>query len=298
MSAQAGQVLAIDGPNGVLFGLYHPAARQPSRGRVLLLPALAEEFNTCHRLCAQACRAMADAGFDVLRFDLSGTGDSDGRLEDLGWAQWLADGQAALKALQDASSGQAPEVPLWLWGVRGGAMLAAALAAELGVARDAAQDEGQPPQNTTLNLLWWQPITQGRQQLQQWLRLDAARQWVGPSAEERGTAGAPNEGSNAAERLMHEAVSLGGYGITPRWAADLRALKAPKPAGHGQWVWLECQGAPGSPSVAAQHHASTVAALGWRSQTLAVQAPSFWLNHGTQDAPALLAATLEAMQTP
>ena len=85
MSAHAGQVLAMDGPNGVLFGLYHPPATRPCRGRVLLLPALAEEFNTCHRVCALACRQMAQAGFAVLRFDLSGTGDSDGRLADLGW---------------------------------------------------------------------------------------------------------------------------------------------------------------------------------------------------------------------
>ena len=76
------------------------------------------------------CRQMAQAGFAVLRFDLSGTGDSDGRLADLGWPHWLADSQAALQALRDASSDQDPDVPLWLWGVRGGAMLSAALAAE------------------------------------------------------------------------------------------------------------------------------------------------------------------------
>ena len=133
--------------------------------------------------------------------------------------------------------------------------------------------------------------------LQQWLRLDTARQWLATPA----TADAPSSGSgaNAAERLMHETVSLGGYPITPRWAAELRAFQAPTPAaGQGHWVWLECQGAPAPPSVAAQHHAAAVADEGWKAQALAVQAPSFWLNHGTQDAPALLAATLEAMQAP
>ena len=293
MSAHAGQVLAMDGPNGVLFGLYHPPATRPCRGRVLLLPALAEEFNTCHRVCALACRQMAQAGFAVLRFDLSGTGDSDGRLADLGWPHWLADSQAALQALRDASSDQDPDVPLWLWGVRGGAMLSAALAAELNTALDGAPSGS----GKLLNVLWWQPITQGRQQLQQWLRLDTARQWLATPA----TADVPSSGSgaNAAERLMHETVSLGGYPITPRWAAELRAFKAPTPAaGQGHWVWLECQGAPAPPSVAAQHHAAAVADQGWKAQALAVQAPSFWLNHGTQDAPALLAATLEAMQAP
>lgn len=278
MSAQLGQVLAIDSPNGTLFGLYHPPANLPCRGRVLLLPALAEEFNTCHRLCAQACRLMAEAGYAVLRFDLSGTGDSDGRLEDLGWSHWLADSQAALQALLQASSGHTHDLPLWLWGVRGGAMLAAGLASEW----------------PNLNLLWWQPITQGRQQLQQWLRLDTARQWLGTTT----ASSASSSPGSAAERLTHEPVSLGGYPITPAWAADLRQVAAPMPHGGGRWVWLECQDMPAAPSVASQRHATAAAALGWHPQALAVQAPSFWLNHGTQEAPALLTATLEALRSP
>lgn len=108
-----------------LFGL-HDAARDPrKRVGVVLFKPLGWEFIRAHRTIRQLAARLADAGYDVLRFDYSGTGDSGGDIEDgVSVARWLRDAEEACEELATLAG----VAKLVLIGLREGGMLAAELA--------------------------------------------------------------------------------------------------------------------------------------------------------------------------
>ncbi|HRM95473.1 MAG TPA: alpha/beta hydrolase, partial [Alicycliphilus sp.] len=117
------QAFFLPGDNGQRFCLYHPPQGSSPQGRVLYLHPFAEELNSTRRVVAQQARALAKAGYGVLQIDLLGCGDSSGEFADATWAAWLHDAQQARHWLLEQGGG-----PLWLWGMRAGALLAAQLA--------------------------------------------------------------------------------------------------------------------------------------------------------------------------
>lgn len=272
-----GHPFFFDGPTGPLFGIHHAPKAGTVRGAVLLLPPFAEELNTCRKVTAETARALAEAGFSVLRFDLSGCGDSGGTFADSRWSHWLQDAQAALGTLIQRSPGTDSH-PLWLWGVRAGALLGVDLAAR----------SARP-----LRCLWWQPQLSGNQMLQQWLRLNSAQAWVAGSST---PAHAPHTPSALDRLKTGETVVAGGYPITPQLARELMALPPTQP-GRGQAChWLSCH--PEGSQVTNPSPPAAVAAwqaAGWDITWQGVSAPSFWLSHGTSSAPQLLQATLAAL---
>ena len=113
------------GPCGRRFALHHRPAGPP-RGLVVYVHPFAEEMNKSRRMAALQSRALAEAGFAVLQVDLMGCGDSDGELLDASWAQWVGDVVFACGWLrQQYPHSGTDTVPLWLWGLRAGALLAA-----------------------------------------------------------------------------------------------------------------------------------------------------------------------------
>ena len=119
------------GARGQRLCVHHAAAAPfaaAPRGQILLLPPFAEEMNKSRRMTALAARAFAAAGFEVLTLDLLGCGDSSGDFGDASWAHWQDDVRLAAAWLDARAlprpDGQRP--PLWLWGLRAGALLAAA----------------------------------------------------------------------------------------------------------------------------------------------------------------------------
>jgi hypothetical protein len=79
------------GPHGQLFGAFHPAARVPRRHGVLIAPPLFHEGIRAHFALRQISERCAAAGFDVLRFDYSGQGNSRGRSSDYAIQNWEED---------------------------------------------------------------------------------------------------------------------------------------------------------------------------------------------------------------
>jgi len=63
---------------------------------VLLCHPLGEEYTRFQRLYRQLTRRLSAAGFPVLRFDLSGCGDSEGDLETASVDQWVFDISTAI----------------------------------------------------------------------------------------------------------------------------------------------------------------------------------------------------------
>lgn len=258
--------------------LFHAAQAAVPRGLVVYVPPFAEEMNKARRMAALQARALAQAGYSVLQIDLLGCGDSSGDFGDAGWQDWIDDVRRAcawLRQREPAASGAA----LWLWGLRAGCLLAAAAAPRL----------DEPAQ-----FCFWQPMASGRLALQQFLRLKLA--------------GALGSGNGAAlmetmkqQLARGESVEIAGYRLSAALANGLESAQllpdAAASAGRLEWLELSTQAdAPPSPvSLKAQAQWQQA---GYQVRSHRVQGPAFWQTSEIEDAPALLPATLAALQTP
>lgn len=255
---------------GARFCLFHASQQEATRGSVLYLHPFAEELNSTRRIAAHQARCLAQAGFDVLQMDLLGCGDSAGDFSDATWEAWLQDAQNAVQWLREHGHGA-----LWLWGMRCGALLAAALAGALA---------------ETVHLLLWQPVGSGQQQLQQFLRLHAASQWL--------EAGNARKQAPAQLLAQGQTVHIAGYGLNPALAKGLGAAKLLPPANHtaGRLVWLELSAHPGVQfSPASEAHLDAWRKAGWQTEEKMLQGPAFWQVVGLDEAPGLIHATLAAL---
>ena len=266
---------------GRRFALHHRPAGPP-RGLVVYVHPFAEEMNKSRRMAALQSRALAEAGFAVLQLDLMGCGDSDGELLDASWAQWVADVVFACGWLRQQYPHSGPDtVPLWLWGLRAGALLAA----------DAARQWPEP-----CHLLFWQPASSGKQLLQQFLRLKAAADLQ---------SGQAKAVMDAARKTLADGgdVEVAGYRLPGSISQGLeRATLQPLPVAAGstpalrKLIWLELSTqAETRLSPVAQTGCAGWQAAGWAVHSQVVTGPAFWQSAEIEDAPALLTDTLRAM---
>ena len=258
-----------------LYLHHRPPPGQPVRGTVVQVHAWAEEMNKSRRMAAQASRALAADGWAVLQIALMGCGDSSGDFADARWATWLDDiDQAA-----DWLTARHPGVPLWLWGQRAGALLAAAAAAR---------------RPATPQLPLWQPVTQGKTLMQQFLRLKAAAQLAD------GGGKAILEAARA-DLAAGRPVEIAGYWLHPALhdAAQAASLRppAPQPAGATpRLVWLEVSSAA-EPALSpvAQTALAAWRSAGWSADAAVVAGPPFWQTVEIEDAPDLTTATVQQL---
>lgn len=257
---------------GQRFCLFHPPAGDVPRGRILYCHPFAEELNTTRRVVGMQARALAQAGFAVLQFDMAGCGDSSGEFGDADWTTWVADAQAANVWLGENAPG-----PLWLWGMRAGALVAAALLETI---------------SEPAHLLLWQPQSNGQQALRQFLRLQAASGWL---------AGQDKPGGEPAETVLDQgrAVVVAGYALNPALARGLASARLQVPADRPpmRLVWLEVtRQAPPGLSPASETNLAAWRAAGWQVEAQAVNGPTFWQTASFDEAPTLINATLLALQ--
>lgn len=246
--------------------IFHAPAAAP-RSKLLYLHPFAEEMNKSRRMAALACRALAEAGHAVLQIDLRGCGDSSADFGDASWADWLADVRLALSELDRRT----PDVPLWLWSLRAGCLLAAA-------------DWGRP-----VNHLLWQPMTSGKLALQQFLRLKLAAEMAGGA------------GKGLMEQLRSalsagQPVEIAGYRLNPGLAAGLEAARL-APAGPAARVeWLELSPREGATLTPVGEQAAQLwREAGWSLRARILQGPGFWATTEIELVPALVRATVEAL---
>ncbi len=264
---------ASDG--GQRLCLHHtPPAGHAPKGAVLYVHPWAEEMNKSRRMAALASRALAADGWAVLQVDLLGCGDSSGDFADASWAVWLDDITRAAQWLQ----ARHPGAPLWLWGLRAGALLAAAAAPRIG---------------GPVNLLFWQPAVLGKAVLQQFLRLKAAAQIADGG-------GKAILDAARADLAAGRAVEVAGYLLPAALAQGLEAATLAPPAAAdvppARLVWLEVS-AQAEPTLAPAALSAWPRwqAAGWQVQGQALPGPAFWQTTEVEDAPALLAATTAAL---
>ena len=246
--------------------LFHAPLGTP-RSKVLYVHPFAEEMNKSRRMAALACRALAEAGHAVLQIDLRGCGDSSADFGDASWADWQADVRLGLAELDI----RVPDAPLWLWGLRAGCLLAAA-------------DWGRP-----VNHLFWQPMTNGKLALQQFLRLKLAAEMV----------------SGASKGLMEQMkselaagrpVEIAGYRLGSTLALGLEAAKLTPTGVPGRVEWLELSSREDAALTPVSEQAvKTWHDAGWALRSQIVQGPGFWATSEIELAPALTARTVEAL---
>ncbi|NPC57364.1 alpha/beta fold hydrolase [Caenimonas soli] len=149
---------------GRCFGWFH-AARAPARGAgVLLCRPMGYEALCSYRTYTQLAHTLADAGFEVLRFDYHGTGDSAGGDHDPGrvpaWIDSIACAADELKRLGGVSH-------IALFGMRLGATLAVQAALRMGGVED---------------LVLWAPCATGRAFAREMRAANAQRATAAPNA--------------------------------------------------------------------------------------------------------------------
>lgn len=265
---------------GQRYCLYHapPAAVKPHVA-VLHVHPFGEEMNRTRRMAALQARALAAAGAAVLQIDLYGCGDSSGDFADARWALWQDD-----LAMGHAWLARHTGLPVSLWGVRLGALLA------LDYARQAVDPLGP--------FVFWQPVTNGKAYLTQILRLRLATELLAPEAGGDASTGI-GAGSTQSMRDMldqGETLEIGGYGIAPALAAAIDAVDAAQLAPSGNHVtWLELAAEAARPIPPASQRVID----GWRRGGVAVDASCvagkpFWTTQEITECPALLTATLQA----
>lgn len=261
----------LDTAHGARFCLFH-APQGRCRGALVYLHPFAEEMNKSRRMAALQARLFAAHGYGVLQLDLQGCGDSEGGFADARWAHWRQDTGAASAWLL-ARLGQ----PVGLWGLRLGALLA------LDYARQAMQP--------VAHLLLWQPVTSGAAFLTQFLRLKIAGAMLD------GGAAAGSTEALRASLGTGEALEVAGYLLAPQLAGALDALDAAAMAPRCPTSWLEVVGAAGRPlPPGAGRIVAAWERDGARVAAQAVHCAPFWTTQEVTECPALLEASLAALE--
>ena len=105
--------------NRSLLGFLHWPQNTTKNIGIVYCHPFADEQNLSHRIAVNTARELAKNGFPVLRFDLSGCGDSEGDLTDVTIDDWKEDISLAIKIIE-----QMVKIDMvGLWGLRLGAGL-------------------------------------------------------------------------------------------------------------------------------------------------------------------------------
>ena len=232
-----------------LFAFLHPAA-QAARGTIVMCHAFAEEKLWSHRVYVTFAREAAQAGFNVLRFDMRGEGDSALDFEQSSIETRIGDTLRAVAAAKDRWSRD-----VVLVGHRLGGSIAA-------VAQTRASSDVRA-------VAIWDPILDGEDYFGQLLRSNMTTQMA--------TQGKVTRMRDALVKaiLEGEIVVVDGYGLTAdmyRGIAELRLAQRPELL-QGPALLIEVpKGEQKEPSEALRVLASTRPQL-----QLALEAePPFW----------------------
>ena len=272
MAVASVDAIYIRGTVGRLFCLLHaPPSGVGHRGSVVFYAPFADEMNKSRRMAALQARMLAQAGWSVLQPDMAGCGDSEGDFGAAGWDDWSRDAVLAADWMANRTGSQPT-----LWGLRAGCLLAAAVALEKPEFR---------------HLLFWQPVSSGKQYLQQVLRLKVAGAMFSKGRQ-------AGDGTRHFNELLQQgqSVEVGGYELSPTVALGLSGAMLAVPPGGGRMAWLEVSGTVGQEvSIAAQQSIGKWQTGGWQVDARVCPGPSFWQTQEIEESPALITDTMAHM---
>jgi len=191
------------GPSGMLFGVYHPPeSREPRDVGVVLCYPLGQEYIRSHRAFLRLAAMLSSKGFHVLRFDYSGSGDSEGDSSE----QTIGDLIDDISAATDELKGGSGASRICLVGLR----LGGALSVIAGIRRGDVDA-----------VVLWDPVVDGAAHLKHLKSLH--EEWLSGSFADPASG---SGGSNAFEAL---GFPLGGPMLADLESLDLLELRE-KPA--------------------------------------------------------------------
>ena len=259
---------------GTRFCLYHaPNPQVAPRGAILYVHPFAEELNLSRRMAAQQARAFAALGYAVLQVDLFGCGDSCGEFAAGRWPLWQRDLAVAADWLVQRQAG-----PLYIWGVRLGALLAMDMAASRAV-------DG---------LILWQPVISGRTCINQFLRQQLALNRSALAARRPASAGAqdsPPGGGVAA--LRHQLAARGRIEVAG-YELDLALVRGIESCEAIRLDLLPCSVHWFSSAAMPRRLAARWQGAGVALHYHAIELLPFWSDPARPESPSLLAATARA----
>ncbi len=248
--------------------LHHPCTGA-CKGSVLYVHPFAEEMNKSRRMAAMQARILSAIGYSVLQIDLHGCGDSSGDFSDARWEIWKQDLKLALDWLKTQH-----DLPVTLWGLRLGALLAL----------DFANDVDSPFEKIVL----WQPVHSGETYLAQFLRLRLANAMI---------SGKEKIGLQDLKREMAASGTLevAGYELPNELAESIGKLKLEELGKPGiPHHWLETmpdENAELAP--ASKRIVSTWESRGMKIQVLKAKGEPFWSTQEITDCPNLIDQTTQ-----
>ena len=270
--------LFLQGPSGHLFVNVYSAENSPKvTSWVLFFPPFAEEMNKSRPMVSRMAREMASAGYNVVIPDVYGTGDSEGDFSQASWEIWKPDIAFLLDWLQQQGAQS-----IICWGLRTGCLLAADVASNLTQAKLALVKQ----------MVFWQPVLNGKQYIAQFLRLRVAAAMM--SGDKESVASLRDELAEAGF------LEVAGYRLSAELIAEMDQLIL-SDAGIPADIpchWFEVVSEEGKPllpvsnAVIEQWHESGVNISG---QT--VVGEPFWSTQEIAMAPALLGATLNVLDS-
>lgn len=265
----------LSGVGGKLFCIYHePSPETGYRGELIFVPPFAEELNQSRHSVARAARRLASRGYGVLLLDLFGTGDSEGSFEECRWGIWREDVMKADGWLRARGHDK-----IGLWGLRLGALLAAETSA------------AHPGKFSRLVL--WQPVTRGKNFLNQFLRI----RMMGAVIGEGGTGETTTQLRACLER--GEIVRINGYPLAHGLAHDLDRLdiRESVPESSVPVLWCEVTASSAELTMTSRRVLDAWTSQGANVFELPVVDEPFWSVQALEPvwADHLIAATAEAL---
>lgn len=259
-----------------LFAIYHsPENRSALQGGAVYFAPFAEEANRTRRMASLLAENLSCAGTGTLLFDYSSTGDSSGKFSQARWENWIADGCAAIEWLH-----QRIKQPVSLIGLRLGAVMALECAQKVGL--------------DIPRVVLWQPVTNGRTFLTQFLRIRLAASLA---------EGGPRESTkDLMERLSGgEALEIAGYKVAPSLADAVNGVKLADlvPPTVSKVHWFEVTSGEDDELTPSSQNA----VLQWRDAgvdigTSAIAGEQYWATQEIAIAPSLIEATRTALSGP
>jgi exosortase A-associated hydrolase 2 len=251
--------------------LRHP--RSAGASCALLVAPFGEEMNKSRKMLTDVGIELAKRGIGSVLVDPYGTGDSEGDFSQADWLRWQADLRQAV-----AWCGEEGLNVDRMLGVR----LGCALGAQ--VARDAIPGIART--------VFWQPVLDGSRFLDQFLRLRVAASMMDQDRKE-------STADLRARFARGEIVHVSGYGIAPRLAAQLDAVRLTELIGPhlGQVHWLEVVRSADTPPPAPATKAIDAARAAGMQVTLeSVPGEPFWSSVEIVRLPRLIERTVALLE--
>lgn len=265
----------IEGVKGELFCNYIVANDNKHPGHaILILPPFAEEMNKSRHMLATMAYMAAELGYDVLSFDLFGTGDSQGEFGDSSWEIWVDNISTILGWLKDKNI-----TTITIIAARSGSLFIESLL-----------------QNSPLNIdkiILWQPVANGGLFLNQFIRLKLAADMIGDSKNRISAKDIKQQFENG------NSVEIAGYMLNPALFTPManQNLSGLKQARCPDIHWYEI--APSQEQTftpASMRIIDELKESGIKIHITPLQGPQFWSTAEITEVPALLSETLSILK--